>query len=256
MLLKLLIDFISAIVVGFASTYFVEDKPVSFLIGLVTFFTVELFFLSYWASKAQSRLNILEGYLSALAPADKFSEVVLLTALRSYASFRESTLVVDKEHIYELWKDCVSRARTSFSAVSHTNPRDTWLLTWGHEAALAIQRERIESGCRIERVFIVHNQDELAGLQSTFKEQKEIGIDVYWLLESDLATFERLKALQDQLETCDIGLVDNHWVYRTHLHDREPTRGSAVRARGVTEAAAAFLVELKGMARAKGQMVQ
>jgi hypothetical protein len=255
MTLKILVDFSAAIGVGFATFFFVQDKAISFLVGLITFFCVEMFFLSYWANSAQSRLKFLEQYFGALAPADKFSEVVLLTALRSYATFKESTLLVDKEHIYELWRDCVSRAGTSFSSVSYASPKDTWFLSWGREAALAIQRERIESGCKIERVFIVDTSEELAQLQSTFSQQRAIGIKVFWLLNSNLRELERLETLQQQLGTCDIALVDNEWVYRTHLDKRQPIRASACRSRGITEAASAFLLELKGMARNKGQVV-
>ena len=57
--------------------------------------------------------------------------------------------------------------------------------------------------------------------------QKNIGIEVYYLKKSKFVNNKIVKEYLKSLETLDIGISDDTWVYRTHLDKRRKMVGAS-----------------------------
>jgi hypothetical protein len=119
-------------------------------------------------------------------------------------------------------------------ALTNTKAEDTWQLGWGTTTALAIQKERIENGCVIERIFIVDSEEEINEIRSTMEQQRDIGISVSYVLAKELLNNPNSKDAYEQLGSLDVGICDGLWVYRTHLDRRRNMQSaSATRDRNI-----------------------
>ncbi|MCD6262620.1 MAG: hypothetical protein J7J52_06320, partial [Deltaproteobacteria bacterium] len=93
-------------------------------------------------------------------------------------------------------------------------------------------------------------EDELNKLNETMRMQKDIGIEVYYLKKSKFVNNKLVKEYLKSIETLDIGISDDIWVYRTHLDKRRKMIGaSASRSEGLKQKAQFLILEAKKVAK-------
>jgi len=214
------IEFIVSVAIGIVSNFLVNSKEIAFLIGIGVFFCIELIRIRISTVENQHNIEKVSAIVQSLSPADSFSELAVLYGLRFSSQLARGTIKVSKEQIWDFWRDCVSKTSARWSVITNTKAKDTWDLGWGATTALAIQKERIENGCAIERVFVIDSDDELNEIRSTMEQQQGIGISVSYVLARELLKNQNAKNAFNQLGTLDVGICDGLWVYRTHLDKR------------------------------------
>lgn len=115
----------------------------------------------------------------------------------------------------------------------------------------AIQKERLLSGCKITRIFLVDSLEEKETIENTMIEQSKIEIDVSWLLKDKLLQNQAAKKAFETIKSLDVAVVDNSWVYMTYLNeDRKMTGALATRDKNVLKNAIVLVDEAIELARA------
>ena len=245
----IIIELLIALFIGAISSYWAEGTK-SFIIGLFSFFVMELVQVRFNIIKTNKVISSISSYLNNLNPNDTFSELFLIYGLRTLSKVTKDTVYVERDYIWDFWRDCISRCRNKWSGLTYTKADETWDLGWGSTTALTIQQERIQNGCSIERIFIYDTEDELNKLNETMKMQKDIGIEVYYLKKSEFVNNKLVKEYLKSIETLDIGISDDIWVYRTHLDKRRKMIGaSASRSEGLKQKAQFLIREAKKVAK-------
>src|SRR5687767_13242253 len=128
----IIIDLLIAAVVGAISSIWAEGI-VDFLIGLVTFFAIEMVRLNMWARRIDEQYEFISHALKAFKSSDKFSDLVLLYGLRSLGSLSKSSISVERDHVWEFWKDCMARVNSKWSVITYAKADETWFLAWGEK---------------------------------------------------------------------------------------------------------------------------
>jgi hypothetical protein len=230
---------------------------VGFLSGVGALIAIEAIRTILLVEKVYKQYEAVSSLLVELRAPDKFSELLLLYGLKDLGNLSRFFISVGKDEVRNFWRDCIARASIKWSVLTYARPDETWGLTsWGEEA-LAIQRERIVSGCTIERVFIVEDEDEKNKLYEIMKRHSLQGINVFWLLKSDLLANETAAAYCNEIGTLDFAVVDDSWVYRT-LFDRQRTivGANATKSEEMCKKAAWLIRQAQGLARGKKNVVQ
>jgi len=247
--LVVVIELVISVGAGIVSSFFVSSKGIACLIGIGIFFCIEMVKVRVSSTRSERGIERLRSIVESIAPVDVFSELALIYGLRATSRLLQGTVEVSKDQVWDFWKDCISRARTRWSVLTYTKAEDTWNLGWGSTTALAIQKERIANGCHIERIFLVDSQEELEKLYETAEQQREIGVEVYYLFKSKLLAGQHCRNALDSLGTSDIAVADGSWVYRTLLNSsRDMVGASATRNQDVLKKAEFILREVKKMA--------
>ena len=196
-------------------------------------------------SHLDERMNDLESkyaqisvLFSALGERDHFFEIALIYGLRAYGRLlSEKRVVVDRDHALNFWLDSI-RGCIRWHTITYSRPGESWDLEYGDSIALAVQQERIRSGGEIKRLFLVDDDDEFEHIHRVMKEQEKVGVNVRWLLKSEIPKQRRISECIDALGTLDFALVDSSWVWRGHLdRSRRLVRAEAVKDKELAERA-------------------
>lgn len=253
---RFLVDFSIALLVGLAAWFLKADGAIGFLLGISALFAIETARLIPLVEKIYQQYQAVNALLESLRATDKFSEILLLYGLKDLHNLSNSCVSVGKDDVRPFWKDCVARAKSKWTVFTYARVDETWGLSWAQEA-LAIQRERLISGCTIERVFIVDDVAEKAQLQAIMEEHSKTGVTVFWLLKSDILSNTTAKEYLTRVGTLDFGVADDTWVYRTVFDaQRNITGANAIKDQDVRDKAVWLIKEAQGAARGKNNLIQ
>jgi hypothetical protein len=164
---------------------------------------------------------------------DRFAKIA-----RDYGSAdNDRKVVVEPPKSQRFWVDCLTGSR-EWLGVSYTPSDQSWHLTIPSDP-MTLQKEVIDAGGTIKRVFVFDNKGECLQLQQVMNDQKGIGIKVRWIMKEEL-----LKALQnspdldeqEEVEILDCAVVDDSWVYRNYRNESKRLfRSEAIKDMDMTE---------------------
>jgi hypothetical protein len=225
--IELLIELIISVIAGCLAS-FVLDKADAFLFGLLLFMLIEVIRLRGGLNRTHAAVMLTDAYVRSLSSKDALSELRFLYGLRAGSRLGADVVRVPKAETRDFWRDCVARASSRWFVSTYAGPDETWELGWASAISRSIQRERIDAGCQIDRIFVVDSEEEHLKLLEVMKQQAEIGIKVRWLLKSTLLESSVAKDALEALGTLDVALVDDRWVYRTELDPARHLLGASI----------------------------
>ena len=211
-----LLDITGAALFGFITSFWLNAET-AFIVGMLAFISTQFVRFQVSLNTLREQTSRTEAYFSAIVTNDKFNEMQLLYNIRKSYTLTDDSIIVDKNHILELWRDAISRVDSSWIAIQYARPDQTWGLGWGSSIGLNIQEERIKSGCTIKRIFVIDNEDEKHIWVETVKLQKMIGVKVGWVSKSRLMANTTLFEKFSNLKTMDIALADSRWAFLIYL---------------------------------------
>jgi len=211
--------------IGFITSFKIGNEK-AFLLGTVLFLIIETINLRFHAQKVSAYFEEIVSLIEILKPNDAVSELSLKYCLKNIASIKKDSIRVDKQYVFEFWRDCMIRAEKSWSIISYTSPIETWKLKGWNTFSLAAQKERIANGCHIERIFCVDDLSEKESLNEEFQSQIEIGVEAYWVLKDHLFSNSIIKEKFNSLQSIDIALIDNSWILYPHLDNKRSFLGA------------------------------
>jgi hypothetical protein len=254
---RFVIDLLLAVAVGLLGAYLKADGALGLLVGITSLFAIETTRMIPLVEKIYHQYEAVNTLLRELQAPDKFSEILLLHGLKDLGHLSQSSISVSKDDVRNFWRDCLARADTKWSVLTYALADETWGITSWSNKALAIQEERIVSGCTIERVFVVDNIDERKRLQEIMEEHSRRGIKVFWVLKDELLANKAANESWRKIGTLDVAVVDVSWVYKTSFDQQRNIIGaSATKSKAIFEAATLLISEAQGLAAIKKNIVQ
>lgn len=189
-------------------------------------------------AELENRYSQINAFFNIIQHDDPYERLGLVYSLQSIAEFRsERMITVDREHVLKLWRDCVA-ASTHWFTTSYIRPEAAWDTGWADTVAQAITRERMATGGKIDRIFIVDEQDEYERLRPLIQVQEDIGVQVRWIMKDELLQNKVVARYVEDLGTLDITVANDSWVFRIYLDaNRDYTHMTGVRDAQVLERA-------------------
>ena len=198
----------------------------AFLTSLLFFFIGELIVIRNKVGKLLEQHEFLVPLIKNLKLENKFSEIIVLYALRAFKKITAGSVTVQKEDVWNFWWDCFSRIKNRWVVISYVDNNEAWNMGWGRGKTIFIQEERIKNGCIIERVFLVDTEDEVEKIHEIAETHQKIGIKVSWCLKQHLFQNEPVKQAYNEIKTLDIALIDDSWVCKTFLNSKRKVTGA------------------------------
>ncbi len=246
---KILVDLLLGLLVGFIINLISNNLIISAVGGLLTFFLAEFIDLKVHISKHTGQIERLnELWQGFLKPSDIVSELAYEYGFKQSVNIANDTIQVSPDQVWPFWRDCLLKAKTRWTVVSYVDP-NTWWNIGTVKPTLATQKERIEWGCHIERLFCVDSDAEIEGLRETMRDQSKAGIQVGVIRKEKLLENNLIAKYARDLGTLDIALVDDKYVYRTHIDKhRKLTGASLTRDHDVFEKASYVIDQARAQA--------
>ena len=148
---------------------------------------------------------------------DELTASLLGESTKAMTGYREGETPTETVHpVRQLWNLCVSKARTSIQATNLVTPEFT--NSSSTQAALNLQRDAIERGVEITRVYLLSRDLSRAVLdevRNLVHRQLAVGINVQ-LIDRNL--FET-RVNFSKLQTPDFIIFDDEIVYATKIDD-------------------------------------
>ncbi|MFK7925800.1 MAG: hypothetical protein AB8H47_27880 [Bacteroidia bacterium] len=161
--------------------------------------------------------QILNQEISKLSKAVYDSSKDLLYV---YQLLQYSQITIPQEKIPRVWLEMLWMTKKRYWATTYISPNQGWneaFTDLGEE----IQRAKIVAEqVDICRIFIVEDENELRHLNVILNSQANIGIRIKYILIADIRKTASLANHQKQLATIDFGIIDDKYVYETHLVKR------------------------------------
>jgi hypothetical protein len=185
--------------------------------------------------KAASRMTLLfEGF-----EGERFSELRLLYGLRSYNSqVTKNEIRAGRDQVFDLWTESLREA-TTFLAFNYVSADEVWgTKGWAFKVAHAAQIARLHLGATIKRVFIIDSPDEYAKIKDLMHLQKEAGVEVKWILKTEISNKPILDQYIRELGTWDFVAIDQDLLFRVEIDgQRQMTGCTLVRNRDLHQKA-------------------
>jgi len=170
----------------------------------------------------------LNSFVDSIKISDGFEEILLLYHIKKIGKIRENIIEVDKSEVFQFWYDGVSRVHSSCKILSYASPKETWNLGW-QKIAIGIQQERIISGCKIERIFVIDSSENLEDYSNINFELENIGVIVKFVYKNWLSESKLIKQYFKEIGTYDFSISDNKWIRRNYLlKNRSISKADAV----------------------------
>lgn len=208
-----------SVVAGLISSCWLAGKD-SFLFGLMVLVVVQTLQNSLKLEAIETGIGRTSAFIGAIVSEDPIAELRLKYSFRRAAILNAHSVHVPKSEVLSFWESCMSRTRSRWIVTTYAAQEETWELGWASQSAKRIQADRIATGCKITRIFVVEDEEEKERLQAIGTEQKALGIEIRWILKSSLLKNYEVRAAYDRLGSIDVALVDDAWIYRTELDDR------------------------------------
>ena len=182
--------------------------------------------------EVSERVKVLQDAASQAASffagftGDRFSELKLIYGMRSYSSrISNNEIRADREEVFSMWTDMLREA-SSFLAFNYVTSDEVWGTEgFAFNVAHALQIARIKLGCSIKRIFVIDTLDEYTKLRALMHAQSEAGIDVKWILKSELTNRPIVLEYLSDLGTWDFVSVDNEMLFCVDLDERRRMKG-------------------------------
>jgi hypothetical protein len=214
---KTFVDLLIGLVVGLATSIITKNLALASAIGLLTFFLTEFIDLKAKLLKHSEQLERLnEMWLGFLKPGDTVSELAYEYGFKQATNIANDQIHVSSDQVWTFWRTCLLKTKTRWVVISYVDP-DTWWNLGTVKPTLVTQEERIKWGCHIERIFCIDAENEIENLKDTIKEQSKIGIEVGVITKKKLLENKLIAQYIHDIGTLDIALVDDKYVYRTHI---------------------------------------
>jgi hypothetical protein len=168
----------------------------------------------------RSAIGHVDAFFGAAMTQDRFAQMRLLYASRELAKFSsEQTITLPRECIFPAWLDCLASAQ-NFEAFNYVRADEVWRSGYFEDVSHGAQVGRIAQGAKVRRVFMVDDEDERQYLEPLMQHQAAAGIDVRWVLSSEVRKLPFIKEHFRTLGTEDIIAIDDELVFRVFL-DRD-----------------------------------
>lgn len=223
----LVIELLISAAAGALTSFFITGEQ-AFLFGLLLFVLMEIARLRQQSNQTHAAVMLIDTYVRGLSATDALSELRFLYGLRAGSRLGARAVRVPKAETLSFWRDCIARASNRWWVITYAGADETWALGWASAVSRGVQRERIEAGCQIDRIFIVDSEAERDALAEVMQQQAEIGIKVRWLLKSRLLEHSAVADAARNLGTLDVALVDDRWVSRTELDSDRHILGASI----------------------------
>jgi hypothetical protein len=117
--------------------------------------------------------------------------------------------MVSADNMRNVWTTLLWRLRERYWATNYITDADIFQKGYG-ESALAIQATKIKvQHADIKKIFIVQDDAELQKMQTVFKNQHDLGIQVKYIFFEAIQSDPALKTKASKLATIDFGLIDS-----------------------------------------------
>lgn len=154
-----ILEILGSIGIGIVIYLIRKDGTDALLIGFVVLFAVEILRTRIAIERVAKQYHSLLSWFRSIAPVDDFAEIALLYGLKGFDHVDGNTIYVTRSEILPFWKNCISRTQNHWKVISYAAHDDTWGLGW-MKYGNAIQKERLLSGCKITRVFLLDSLEE------------------------------------------------------------------------------------------------
>ena len=176
--------------------------------------------------KATSRvMAVFEGLAG-----DRFAELKLIYGLRGYnARVAQNEVRGDRSQVFDLWVESLREA-TSFLAFNYVSPDEVWgTKGFAFDLAHAMQISRLRLGCIIKRVFVIDGLDEYKLVKDLMILQRDSGIEVKWILKSDILHNSLISQYIKELGTWDFVVIDTDWLFCVEIDDARKMTGCSLK---------------------------
>lgn len=160
---------------------------------------------------------------------DRFAELKLLYGIRAHSvAVRDNMINGTADQAYQMWADALQEA-TSFLAFNYASPDEVWgTKGWALNVAHALQVSRISLGATIKRVFVIDDACEYDKIRNVMKAQETDGIQVRWLLKTEVLAQAQAIGYLKEIGTWDLVLVDTDLLYLVYLDDNRHIKGCSL----------------------------
>lgn len=213
-----LLFLILSLIIGLV-TWCITKNDFSYIVGFCSFITLLYIKIHLSLERNNNLYNRLIHLLENIKLEDNFIELSFFLNLKRIANFKNADIHVEKDKIHEFWYEYVSRVQNRFEVLTYAKPDETWNLGW-NRIALGVQQDRIAHKCKIVRIFVLDNQENIEDYKTILSQQREIGIEIRWLKKEALLSKSVTKKYIKNLKTLDFGIIDNNWTVRTMLSSR------------------------------------
>jgi hypothetical protein len=225
---KTFFDLLLGLVVGLVVRLITQDFLLSSALGLLTFFLSEFIDLKVKIMKQSAQLERLnELWLGFLKPTDVVSELAYEYGFKQSTNIACDQVQVAPDDAWLFWRACLLKTKTKWTVISYVDP-DTWWNMGTIGPTLITQEERIKWGCHIERIFCVDSKQEIEMLKDTICEQLQVGVQVGIVTKEKLFENKLIAQYIHSLGTLDIALVDDRFLYRTHIGKKRDLQGASI----------------------------
>jgi hypothetical protein len=143
-----------------------------------------------------------------------------------------------RDQVFDLWTESLREA-TTFLAFNYVSADEVWgTKGWAFKVAHAAQLARLHLGCTIKRVFVIDNPTEYAKIKDLMHVQETAGIEVKWIMKSEISNKRILEQYMREVGTWDFVVIDQDLLFRVDIDDNKQMTGcSLVRNRDLHEKA-------------------
>jgi hypothetical protein len=214
--LGLVFEFLISTTIGLITTFWISGTE-SFIIGLLVFFSIEMVRVRLMVENAKKISSDIRNIFNLVYSKNPITELAILFGYKGLLRLSEDQFYVPREESWEFWRQCLLRTEIQWSVISYSLPEEGWTLAW-NDFGLALQKEKIASNCRIERIFLIEDKKEVGKLKKVMDQQSEIGIDVRYISRAEINN-DRINELSRRLKTLDFAIVDGAWLFLSELDE-------------------------------------
>lgn len=151
----------------------------------------------------------------------KIEKVLLDTGnyKRCLAKFiSEKPVIIAAKDIQKLWLELLWEVEKSFWALTYLKPEETWNREYTSKGNY-IQQAKIEAkDVTIKRVFVVNEVSELGTFYDNIEKQKEMKIDVKFILKKDLNDLWRGHLKTHKIPSLDFAIIDEKYLVIVYMN--------------------------------------
>lgn len=134
--------------------------------------------------------------------------------------------LVHREQMQDVWEKLLWKMQKSYWATNYIKPE--FYKKAAHSLPLAIQEAKLLDNADIKKVFIVDDLTERNKMESVFSEQHSRGIEVKYILFSEIQGDPALAGKASLLATKDFGIIDSRLTLLWRLNNREVDSGQVL----------------------------
>lgn len=229
MKLRLALELLGSIIVGFIADFIIKNNETSFIIGVLTFLVTETVLANYYLQRVSKTAEIITAILNSFDEKNEFSNIyiteLLLYFKRTSKNIKNGIVDILTEDVPNLWIRSLRNFEYSMWATSFISLKHGWdrgFTLRGYE----IQRDQIRKGKAIRRIFVVEDEKELEYIDRIMHEQSEIGIHTKYIYLKELVEIPSVQTFFSILQSYDFAIYDNRYLSVIFLDQRRNFKGA------------------------------